>query len=275
MPKVMMIVCDALRDDTAAQQMGYLEHLVETRIATRYSVLAELPTMSRPLYETLHTGVPSSIHGITNNAITRRSIMPNIFEMAQKAGKVTAASAYSWYSELYNVTPYDPVLHREIDDESLAIQHGRFYMADAMPDLEVFAAGATLLTKFFPDYLLIHPMGMDYLGEKHGADTAEYRKNAIVQDQIMAYLLPTVMQMGYVVLITADHGMNNDGAHGGTGDDVRRVPMYVIQPDGGEGDTRKTISQLQVAPTLCKLLGLPIPETMKHQPFFELAEMTE
>ncbi|MDX1993970.1 MAG: alkaline phosphatase family protein [bacterium] len=268
MAKVIMIVCDALRDDTAAQQMGYLEHLVETRAASRYRVIAELPTMSRPLYETLHTGVPSSVHGITNNQVVRRSNQTNVFQMARDAGKVTAAAAFCWFSELYNQAPYDPIMHRETDDDSLAIQHGRFYLSEQIPDLEVFAAGASLLTKFFPDYLLIHPMGMDTIGEKYGADTAEYRKNAIVQDQIMAYFLPTALQLGYTVLVTADHGINADGAHGGTADEVRLVPMYVIRPDHpGHGDTGQTISQLRVAPTLCKLLDLPTPNSMA-QPHF-------
>ncbi|MFQ5854140.1 MAG: alkaline phosphatase family protein, partial [Anaerolineae bacterium] len=75
--KVILIVCDALRDDTARQQMGYLEHLVEAKLASRYTVIAGLPTKSRPLYETLHTGQPASRHGITSNQVVRRSIVPN------------------------------------------------------------------------------------------------------------------------------------------------------------------------------------------------------
>ena len=57
MGKLVMIVSDELRDDTAAEQMGHLEHLVETKRASRYTVVAELPTMSRPLYERLQTGL--------------------------------------------------------------------------------------------------------------------------------------------------------------------------------------------------------------------------
>src|SRR3990172_3798901 len=82
MGNVIMVVSDALRDDTAALQMGYLQHLVEAEKATRYTVVAELPTMSRPLYETLHTGVPVSVHGVTHNRVVRRSTMPNVFEEA-------------------------------------------------------------------------------------------------------------------------------------------------------------------------------------------------
>ncbi|HLE05299.1 MAG TPA: alkaline phosphatase family protein, partial [Anaerolineales bacterium] len=69
MNKTIMVVSDALRNDTAASQMGYLEHLVEAKRASRYTVIAELPTMSRPLYETLHTGLGVSEHGITNNRV--------------------------------------------------------------------------------------------------------------------------------------------------------------------------------------------------------------
>jgi predicted AlkP superfamily pyrophosphatase or phosphodiesterase len=267
MGKVILIVSDALRDDTAAQQMGYLQHLVETRRATRYTVIGELPTMSRPLYETLHTGVPVSVHGVTSNRIVRRSVMPNVFEEAVRRGKTTGASAYWWFSELYNRVPYDPVADREVDDPALGIQHGRFYMEDNMPDREVFAAGATVVHRFQPDYVLIHPMGMDYLGEAHGADSSEYRNNAIFQDMALATFIPGWHEQGYQVLVTADHGINNDHLHGGTLPDVRHVPLYVIPADDkGGGDTRRQISQLAIAPTVCRLLGLRVPRTMTAKP---------
>jgi arylsulfatase A-like enzyme len=31
----------------------------------------------------------------------------------------------------------------------------------------------------------------------------------------------------------------------------------------GNGDTKETVSHLQIAPTICKLLGIPAPQTMK------------
>jgi predicted AlkP superfamily pyrophosphatase or phosphodiesterase len=267
MSKVVMVVSDALRDDTARRQMGYLEHLVEVSRATRYTVAAELPTMSRPLYETLHTGVPVSVHGVTNNLVVRRSSMPNVFEEAVRHGRTTGASAYWWFAELYNRVPYDRVVDREVDNASLGIQHGRFYMEDNMPDREVLLAGATVVAKFEPDYVLIHPMGMDFLGEAHGADSPEYRNNAIFQDMALANLIPGWLERGYTVLVTADHGINTDKLHGGTLPDVRHVPLYWIPAGGkGDGDTGRRISQLAIAPSLCRLLEIPVPATMTHPP---------
>ncbi len=267
MPKVILILSDALRYDTAVASMGYLGHLVETRQASLFKVTGELPSMSRPMYETIHTGLPSSQHGVVSNLVVRRSSQPNLFELAQSAGKTTAAAAYYWFSELYNRAPYDPVEDREVDDPSLPIQHGRFYTQDAYPDLESLHTAAMLVRRFQPDYLLLHPMGLDYTGGIYGADSPEYRNHAIHQDMFLSAQLVEWLTGGYTVLVTGDHGISADRSHGGTTPDVREVPLYVIRPElTGKGDSGVTLSQLQIAPTICNLLGIPIPTTMKAAP---------
>jgi len=208
-----------------------------------------------------------SEHGVTNNKIVRRSIMPNVFEQAVTKGRTTGAAAYYWFSELYNRAPYDYVTDREIDDPTQWIQHGRFYTEDATPDREVFAAGASLAYRYQPDYLLVHPMGMDYLGTMQGPDSPEYRNNAIVQDMILADLIPRWEEMGYAILVTADHGITSDRMHGGKDPGNRRVPLYFLAAGAkGKGAVGSLGSQLQIAPTLCRLLGLAIPRTMKQGP---------
>lgn len=267
MGKVILILSDGLRYDTAVASMGYLGHLVEAKLATLYKVTGELPSVSRPMYETTHTGLPASQHGIVSNRVVRRSTKPSVFQSAVQAGRTTAAAAYSWFSELYNRAPYDRIQDREVDDETLLIQHGRFYTEDEYPDIELLATAGMLVRRFQPDYLLIHPMGMDYAGETFGSDSAQYRTHAIRQDMWLATYIAEWLGDGYNILLTGDHGMNADGNHGGTTADVREVPLYIVRPGApGRGDTKEVVSQLQLAPTLCKLLDVPIPETMKHSP---------
>lgn len=265
---VILILSDALRYDAAVKGMGFLGHLVETNKASLFKVIGELPSMSRPIYETIHTGLPVSSHGILANYIVRRSNQPNVFQACRDAGRTTAAAAYYWFSELYNRVPYDRIDDREVDDDSLLIQHGRFYTEDDYPDIELFQAAGTLVRRFHPDYLLIHPMGMDTKGEAFGADSPQYRNQAIYQDMYMSALIGEWIDLGYNILVTGDHGMNEDGLHGGTTPGVREVPLYLI-PAGltGKGDTGEVISQLQVAPTICKLLDVEIPSTMVQAPF--------
>ena len=134
-----------------------------------------------------------------------------------------------------------PIEDREVDDKSLPIQHGRFYTQDDYPDIELFATAGMLVRRFNPDYLLVHPMGMDNTGETHGADSSEYRNHAIRQDMWLATYLTEWMERGYNILVTADHGMNADGLHGGTTPDVREVPLFFISPGmAGIGDTRES-----------------------------------
>lgn len=265
--KVVLVLSDGLCYDTAVQQMGFLYHLVESKLASLYKMIGELPAMSRPLYETIHTGLPVSEHGVTSNQVVRRSNVPNIFQAAKDDGRTTAAAAYSWFAELYNRAPYDIIDDREVDDESLLIQHGRFYSYDEFPDIELFALGAMLMRRFNPDYLLIHPMGVDDMGHHFGADSREYRTKAMKQDVILANQVFDWMEREYTVIITGDHGMNNDGIHNGNTPADREVPLFIIRPGiSGKGDTGEVLSQLQLAPTICKLLDVPIPKTMKATP---------
>jgi len=80
MNKAILILSDALRYDTAVEGMGYLGHLVESKLASLYKIVGELPSMSRPMYETIHTGLRTSEHGIVANSVVRLSTKPNVFK---------------------------------------------------------------------------------------------------------------------------------------------------------------------------------------------------
>lgn len=266
--KVVMVLCDGVGDDIARRRMGYMEHLVEESVATRYTSRAVLPTMSRPNYESLHTGVPPHTHGKTSNHVSSSSELPNVFAVARTAGLTTAAVAFHWFSELYHESPFDPVDHLEYDDGPHGITYGRFYQHHAQPDSEMILRGALLAKRHQPDYLLVHPMGVDHAGHDHGVNSSEYAQAVTDLDALLAVTIPGWLALGYSVLVTADHGHDEHKYHGGTEDGVRNVPVYALPRDGsGRGDTAEFLSHLQVAPSLCVELGIPVPETMGANPF--------
>lgn len=260
--KVILVLLDGLGYETAVREMGFLEGAVIKGAARRWKMRVGLPSLSRPLYETIHTGLVPYDHGVTSNAIRRNSRCENVFSIARNAGRRTAAAAYSWFAELYNPGPYDPVLDREIDDEEALIQHGRFYTEDDFPDTELFHQGDMLVRRFAPDYLLIHPMGCDYKGHVFGGESAQYRRQAGKADDLLAIHAPAWLAAGYQVLVTADHGMDEIGTHGGTRDEVMHVAFYHLHG----GDTgplpEAEACQLSVAPTVLALMGLPVPAAM-------------
>lgn len=252
--KVIFIVLDGLNYQVAHDSMGYLQGLVEQQRAALYIVQSELPSMSRPLYECLLTGVRPIDSGIVNNNIVRLSHNKSIFSLASGQGKVTAAVAYYWVSELYNRAPWVPLRDLIVDDPAMNIQYGYFYQWDCYPDEAVFMEAEILRRIHGADFLLIHSMNIDDSGHKFGLNSPQYRHKAKEASNIIAHYLPGWLTAGYQVIVTSDHGMNNDGTHGGTLPEERLVPLYVI----GQSFSLQpcNIQQNEICGMICELLAI-------------------
>lgn len=263
MTKVVLVVCDGLGYQQARDWFGYLEGLVEAGAASAWKGQAQLPTNSRPNYESILTGLAPTDHGIVANELHGiGSASPNIFGIASESDLVTGAVAYHWVSELYNTTGrFDPMVDVECDDPSLPIQHGRFYFTDDHPDEHVFATAMRLTAVHQPDFLLVHPMGVDAVGHALGRPNDAYRLQVKKQDVLLSLAIPIWRASGYAVIVTADHGHDDLHQHGGTTSDERDVPVYLVDGSGG-GARDEVVSNLSIAPTVLTHLGLEVPASM-------------
>ena len=153
--------------------------------------------------------------GIVHNQVSRLSNQRSLFHYAREAGLSTAAAAYHWVSELYNRSPFNAPQDRHTANPELPIQYGHFYWSDHYPDSHLFADAEDLRLRHQPNLLLVHPMNIDDAGHKHGLDSSQYRNSARSADIILADYLQGWLDAGYQVLVTADHGMNNDRSHNG------------------------------------------------------------
>ncbi|WP_420548778.1 alkaline phosphatase family protein [Curvivirga sp.] len=263
--KMILVILDGLGYDAATQEMGYMEGMVQVGKASKWKVKTALPSNSRPLYETLHTGMTPIEHGVLTNDIVRLSTCDHLFSICRANEKTTAAAAYSWISELYNKSPYDSVEDRETDDESLNIQHGRFYEKDDYPDSELFADAELLIRRHHPDYMLIHPMGCDYKGHVFGGTSDQYFHQASKADQLLATYIPNWIRKDYEIFVTADHGMDEKGSHGGTADIVQYVPLYHVARNPIP-QSSNIINQCSIAPTILNRMNIDIPIAMQLPP---------
>ncbi|WP_375104544.1 alkaline phosphatase family protein [Paenibacillus sp. RS8] len=264
--KLIVVVLDGLRYDAARKYMGYLEHLVEQGSLSCYRVQSELPSLSRPLYEVLLTGTPVSKNGITANHIVRPSHEESVFHLAVGANLRTAAVAYHWVSELYNSAPFDPLADRHQHNVMKPIQHGSFYFEDHYPDSHVFADAVYLRSAYDPHFLYIHSMNIDDAGHRYGGESKEYELSVRNADGLLATVLPIWMEQGYKILITADHGMNANGYHGGVTSSERDVPLYTFGVDVLSSEKEdQVIPQLRLAPLMCHCLGLAPSAAMSKE----------
>ena len=264
MSKTIFVLLDACGYQIGTDNLGYLEHLADCGMAAKYMVRGELPSMSRPMYDTLMTGVQSHVHGITCNEVIRRSNQENIFSLCKKAGLVTGAAAYSWFSELYCRAPFNKYEDRiQLPSKDGLIDYGVYYWDDNYLDSHLFADGEFIRKTYKPDFMLYHPMSIDVAGHAFGKDSNEYASAIASMGYLIAGLIPEWLEAGYQVVVSADHGMDNKGLHCGTPDAQRNVPLYICSPVVENGHFEEEyVTQRNVAPLLCKLLGIKASEGM-------------
>lgn len=258
MNKVILIVLDGLNATVGTECMGFLQALCNEDKGRLYTLSCELPSMSRPLYECILTGVKPIDSGIFHNHVVRLSNQKSIFHYATEASLTTAAAAYHWVSELYNKSPFDHKTDRHTINKELPIQYGSFYYQDHYPDSHVFDDAEHLRRTYDPDFLLIHPMNIDDAGHKFGFDSPQYRNSARMADMYLSSYISNWLEAGYQIIVTADHGMNNDKSHGGILPEEMQVPFYVFGDAFSKADkTDVTIKQTEICGTVCELLNIP------------------
>ncbi|KAG0262209.1 mannose-ethanolamine phosphotransferase gpi13 [Actinomortierella ambigua] len=129
------------------------------------------------------------------------------------------------------------------------------------------------------DLLIAHFLGVDHCGHRHGPDNIQMALKLEQMNQQIKKVIDSVSD-DTLVLIMGDHGMNGQGDHGGDTDDEVEAALVVYskqklldrkvldqlqlgdmlrytKPVGGS--VYRTITQIDLVPTLSLLLGLPIP----------------
>lgn len=254
MKKVILILLDGLEYIVARDCMGFLKAMTNENLGRIYKVKCELPSISRPLYECILTGVNPVNSGIFNNQINRLSKEKSIFYYVKQANLLSAAAAYYWVSELYNKTPFDTILDRHIQNLDFLIPYAHFYYEDTYPDSHVFSDGESLRVKYNPHFLFIHSMNIDDVGHKFGYNSKEYKNQARKVDDIISSYLKKWLDDGYNVIITSDHGMNNDFSHGGNLDIETDVAFFVFGDKFSFDDCE--VKQTEICGNICEIMGI-------------------
>ncbi|HDP80304.1 MAG TPA: hypothetical protein ENN21_05615 [Spirochaetes bacterium] len=216
---------------------------------------AALPSVSAPNYYTILSGAPPFLHGVTGNdrRYAARGKVKNIFNYLEDAGLNTACAAFEWYHELIgnSSSVYIPVECCERDDTPGIV--------DALLRL--------VTTKTLPYFTFAHFLAPDNAAHATGSNNSRrYREALRTIDTELGRLLPRLdlLYPDTLVIIMADHGMNLDGNHGGSDRASLRIPLVFLPPAGrpfqpGAGTIHREIYNLDIAPTIAALSGLPVP----------------
>lgn len=273
--KLLLIILDGVPLRNWTRLFGNLEGWVENGAAQKWTMSSVLPSISASCYASIHTGVTPQEHGCTGNGNVFRIKQPDLFSEIRKAGGITGAVTHSFWSEFFNRHPFDYVRDVEYDEpDSKTINHGRFHTmtgygaANQMTpsDLDLFASLTNLALRHNLDYGILHTCTLDSMGHRFQHESHEMDHACFVMDEMLGPFLPKWQQMGYEVIVTADHGQDARGHHGGHDPLQQEFALYYFGDAKGPAPETK-LHQLQLAPTILTRLGAPIPESMKAKPF--------
>ncbi|MEP4199114.1 MAG: alkaline phosphatase family protein [Aliishimia sp.] len=275
--KLLLIILDGVPLRNWRRLFGNLEGWVATGEARVWTHRAVLPSTSASCYASIHTGVTPQEHGCTGNGNVFRLKHPDVFSQVRKAGGTTGAVAHSFWSEFFNRSPFDYVRDIEYDEpESDTINHGRFHTMTGYgqinqmtpSDVDLFATLTSLCHKNDLNYAMLHTCTLDSMGHRFFHESQEMDHACHVMDEMLAPFIHQWRNMGYEIIVTADHGQDERGHHGGRSALQQEAAMYYFGPAEGPAED-VVMDQLQLAPTILSRLGAPIPDTMKARPFLK------
>lgn len=274
--KLLLIILDGVPWRNWRRLFGNLEGWVRSGDARVRRMRSVLPSTSSCCYASIHTGLPPQVHGVWGNKSRRRLQHPDVFSELAASGRRTGAVALGWWSELFVRAPFDPVRDIEYDEDAGPIHHGRFHtLSDESPanqmtpsDADLFATLTRLCEAEGIDYGLYHSCTLDSMGHRYKHDGEEMNNACFYLDAALAPYIERWRNAGYEVIVTADHGQDDLGHHGGACQEQQEFAFYYFG-DSGLPPEDEMLDQLALAPSILTRMGVAVPATMTVPGFLD------
>lgn len=251
-PKVLLIVVDALRDDTAFDP-ARMPHVAEAagRGASGVATSTSL-SMTVPGVRAIGCGTASDYLDLFENWGAVVSDKPNLLANLKQAGISTGIIGDIVWAKMYR--PWLDMIQTET-----GLSAFEYYIHSTEKPDRVHAGRArdALQKGTAPRFLVVHFVGLDHAGHAWGPPSDRYAAAARSLDAKIDGLLRSV-DADTTVVITSDHAMTNRGGHGGSDAEARRTPLVML----GRGIRQVSglaVDQVDLTPTLAALMGVPIP----------------
>lgn len=236
--RVVLVIADGL-SLRSSYGLPFLDELRARGIDAR--AVSHAPTISRPNYVSIVTGVPPVVSGVRNNFYNAPVALDSI--MARVRG---ARGGVAYVSD--SSPGFARMFSHALDDAVYA----------PWPDGMVKAAVLALQRDYA--LVIVLPGAVDDAGHLHGADSDEYLEAMQRVDRELAESLAALDLERDTVIIVADHGHTDGGGHGGIEPEVVEVPLILAGAGVRPGAAVAGAQLIDIAPTIAALLGVPAPE---------------
>lgn len=254
--RVLLIVLDGIRAD-AAENMPFLQELA--RRGSSGIVHTGSPSLSNPSRAVMVTGAWQEVHGVTNNSRFEPPPVDSLFSLAKKAGMSTAVAGSYFWRDAFGAH-LDP---RRIWDHRKRLHFGASVQELIDWQQETTREDLDFLAKFTAGLLVMGITAADSAGHDYGGRSEQYLQVAAAADSAVASVVQSLDDGRTTLIVTSDHGhidFRGHGGHGGLEDEVVNVPL-ILAGKAIASSRGWRAEQVDIAPTICILLGLPLPAT--------------
>jgi Type I phosphodiesterase / nucleotide pyrophosphatase len=264
---VVLVVVDGLRLERSRQLKTL--NVLRARGAD-FDCTTSVPSYSRPGRANLATGAWPDVHGVTSNR--HRGTLPadNLFRAARRMGESVALAGSTIWPSLFGPDLEGAlVLPTTIKEE-----RGAFSRVE--PLMQNFEREAARRLASSDARLAVLDLDVpDYAAHEYGARSPQYVRASLEADRTLGLLADGLNLWTTTLIVTADHGHIDPGGHGGSEPEVLEVPLVMAGRGIREGFAGGAARQIDVAPTIASLLGLPIPGGSEGRPLVEALDTKE
>ena len=255
--KVILISIDGMRPDGALQCGNPFVEEMMTRGSCALSAKTVFPSVTLPCHLSMFHSVPPSRHGtLTNTYAPPVRPVNGLLEQIKMTGK-RSMMYYGW----------EPI--REIG-RCGSLFGGEYLHTYAMDGSDAFLTERAVcgIKTYSPDFVFLYLVETD---DKGGHDVGW------MTDTYLSYVSRAidcakriVDEFGddYTVIVTADHG-GHERSHGTEMAEDMTIPMFFIGDPFPCGKAFENVSILDLAPTIAKIMQVPIPREWEGKPLIE------
>ncbi len=276
--RVVLIILDGVRLD-ASREMPRLQELAGRGASG--VVRTGVPSLSHPSRAVIVTGAWQEVNGVTNNSLFEPPPVDSLFSAAKRTGvPVAVAGSHFWenafgeYLDRERVQLHGQKLHFGATPEELIAWNDQ----TCHQDLE-------FLSRQSDGLLVVGLTAADSAAHDFGGRSEEYLLVAAAVDSCVGEFVQTLDDGRTTFIVTSDHGhidahslfepilgLGAHGGHGGLEEEVVNVPLVLEGQAVRPGDGWQA-QQVDIAPTICALLGLPLPATNQGSILWEQLEV--
>ncbi|XP_044500909.1 GPI ethanolamine phosphate transferase 2 isoform X4 [Mangifera indica] len=241
------------------EAMPYTQSLLANGMAIGYHAKAAPPTVTMPRLKAMVSGAVGGFLDVAFNFNTQALLDDNLLGQFFSIGwKMVMLGDETWL-KLF------PGLFTRQDGV------GSFFVKDTVQvDQNVSRHLGDELSRDDWNLLILHYLGLDHVGHIGGRNSVLMAPKLLEMDQIVKIIHTSIIQMqesdqgNMLLLVVSDHGMTESGNHGGSSSEETDSLALFIGLRNHVSDyasaTRNTAHQVDIAPTLALLFGVPIPK---------------